>query len=423
MVHLQLRAQSMALEKQLNDAKKDSQQMVAALQQNMSEKVTDLRDELTNAQLQCQRMMSWGVRVMGSRHTSILLREAWAAWKKLTWQGGDRQTRECKIQQLAVRFLRFRSYRAFNTWWEIVNVTKHARQQAEKAYRRLMHQQLAACFGAWQDAVTVGAHTLERAVSSMQSRQLRAVMRQWAIYVHDSRNREQVCCWMAARARRRQVACIFRLWHQLLRDAQAAADQMSMRLQQKLLAAAFAAWYSAAIGGSTSGPGIRGLDDHVLAARICKRICRGAFGEWRRNAARRARNRDIVVRRYDVLASRLQSCVLVEWWSTALRRRRGRRIVERCCLQRRHQCMRAVLDAWCGVKEGGHAPLDQLEQSLHRRCGFLYNLIQFEHCCLSVLIPPLCYVNLKLPVRVWEAALSMGAWEIVFLPLTTGRAV
>lgn len=346
--------------------------MVAALQQNMSDKVTDLRDELTHAQLQCQRMKSWGVRVMGTRHTSLLLRETWAAWKTLTGQGEDRQACECRIQMLALRFLRLRSHRAFNAWWDTLNVAKLAREQAEKACRRMMHQQLAACFGAWQDAVIFGSHareTLARAVSSMQTRPVRAAMRQWVACVHASRSRVHVCDWMAVRSMQRQVACMFRLWHQMVLDADAAAASMSMRLQRKRLAAYFAAWIAATNGDSTSASGTGGAAGHVLTARIQRSICRVAFCEWRRIAARKARNREVVVRRYDVLAKRLQRCTLEGWKSTVLRRRRGRRIIDRCMQHRRQKCKRAVLGAWCGVKEGVKTPLADLELGLFRRCA------------------------------------------------------
>ena len=369
LLHLQLRAKAMALEKQLNDSKKDSQQMVAALQQNMTEKVTDLRDKLTSAQVQCQRMMMWGVRVMGSRHTSILLRETWAVWKELTWQGGDLQTRERKLQQLLERFGRSKSHRVFRTWWDLVNLAKHARQKAEKACGRLVHQQLVACFGVWQDAAAAGAHKRAALLhKGLQTRHLRAAVRQWVASVHESRSREQVCTWMASRARQRQVACMFRLWRQLPLDAQASADDMNIRLQQRLLAACFAAWCSAA----SEAHGTDGVDSGVFAVRTCRRICKATFREWWRNAARNARNREVVVRRYAALAWRIQSRVLVEWRSTTLRRRRGRRIAARCSEQRRQRCMHTVLDAWRGVKEGGRTPVGHhLEHSLFRRCAAL----------------------------------------------------
>ena len=364
LLHLQLRARALALEKQLNDSKKDCQQMVAALQQSMTEKVTDLRDELTSAQLQCQRMMSWGVRVMGSRHTSILLRGAWAVWKQLTWQGGDLETRERKLQHMLVRFLQSKSHRVFTTWWDLANLAKSARHQAEKVYSRLMHQHLAACFGAWRDAAAVGAHSRETVVrAGKQTRPLRAVMRRWVALVHCSRSREHVCSWMAARGRQRLIARTFRGWQQLPLIAEAASDHMRIQLQQRLLSACFDAWHSAAKGAH--GPD--SIERVVLAARVSKRICKGAFREWRHNAARRVRNREVVVRRYVALAWSLQSCVLVEWRSMALRRRRGRRIVARCCTQRRQQCMLAVFDAWRGSREGRRTPLDQLEHSLFRR--------------------------------------------------------
>lgn len=387
---MQLRAKTLRLERELCDAKKDSQQMVAALQQNMSEKVTDLRDELTSAQLQCQRMMSWAVRVMGSRHTSILLREAWAAWRELTWHRDAFQTREHKMQQLAVRFVRLRFHRAFNAWWEGVNIMKHARQQAEKACRRIMDQQIAACFATWKQSVGVGARareTLALAVRRMQTRPLRAVMRKWAACVQDTRSRVHVCEWMAARAKRRLVASMFWLWQQLLLDARVASGHMSWRLQRKRLAACFSAWYAATgTGGTTRLRTVR--HEHFLAARICKRICKSALRDWRRNAARKARNREIIVRRYDVLAWRLQSSVLLGWRTTVLRRRRGRRIVERCSIQRRHRCMRAVLDAWCGAKADSHTPLERLEQTLFRRCGAISDSVHHDlHRSIDTITP------------------------------------
>jgi hypothetical protein len=369
MAHLQLRAQTLALEKQLCDTKKDSQQMVAALQQTMGDKVTSLRDELTDAQLQCQRMMNWGIRVMCTRHSFMLMRETWAAWKKMTWQGRDSSTREHQIQQLAARFLRNRCHRAFHAWFAQLNTTKLAREEAERVYRRVMHEQLVACFGAWQDiAVGVCAReTLARAVSFKRTSLLRGVLRRWTACMHASKSQARLCDWMAARVVQRQLASAFFLWYQLLLDHNAAASTMNLRLQMKQKAACFTAWRSASCDrADESEAGI--LDDDLIAARMCKRIRRIVFGGWRRTAARKARNRKVLLRRYDVIAWRLQRTVIAEWRSAVLRKRRGRRIVERCCLQRQHRCMRVVFNAWRGAQEGSCTPLIQLEQRLTRRC-------------------------------------------------------
>lgn len=354
---VQLRAKMLELEKQLGDSKKDSQQMVAALQQTMSEKVTDLREELTDAQLQCQRMIAWGVRSMCSRRDACLLQACWEAWKELACLGLHSQDRECKVQLLVARNLRLRSYHVFCAWWEVMNVLKLARHQAGLEYDGLMHQNIVTCFCAWRDAVAASVH--EKVTLA------RAVLHHWASCVHQSRTHLQVVDRMATRQRQQCMKRVLKMWHRVLIDARATADHMKMRREHRRLADFFATWCTAVSGGAAVGPYV---GDLAAAVHMRKYRCRSVFRAWKCRASRSARTSKILIRQFERLAWRLQRSALLEWRSVTWKRRRGRFIIDRCHMYRQQQCLRAALQAWHeGVKGSTQHIHEQLQQSVRRR--------------------------------------------------------
>lgn len=145
-----MKAKIAELEQQKNESDAETQLMVSALREDMLQQLKAKQSAIDAHEQRAARMLDWGVKALTSRNDAIILREAMATWRGVTFRQLGVQARNRKLKAFGRRLLQAQLLRAWNSWRESALELRAARAKAEMAVRKLMHRQTCASFLGWR---------------------------------------------------------------------------------------------------------------------------------------------------------------------------------------------------------------------------------------------------------------------------------
>jgi hypothetical protein len=209
--------------------------MVASLQERMLVQLTTLRGELIKSQVQRERMMTWGVRVLHSKNCAVLLRQSMAAWKVATWDTTSRAVSAVKVHCLLSQRGHRQISAVFLGWRVIAQQLGEARWQADKMCKRIGLRRLEAYFASWllhtRRAVRNRA-VVARRYNFLAHRLQRQAMLGWCTAIARMRRNRQILAHRFQRMKKQSMRQTLLAWHECS-QARLQKNQVAMKCLQR----------------------------------------------------------------------------------------------------------------------------------------------------------------------------------------------